>query len=147
MSVRLKNRKPLIRKKWLRGNPAAALAWRSRSRKPIARHVRVRRRNPSRTAREFARCYHSEERKSFVRWMPCIGCGKSPCDNAHIKGGGGSRKADYTDIVPACRSCHNTSHGKQGWSAVLGVTPASVPMVLAMHAAETEAQWQAHHGH
>lgn len=59
-------------------------------------------RNPKRKAREFERCYGSTARVAFVKSLPCIVCGRGPCDNAHIRGDGAGRKADYTAIVPLC---------------------------------------------
>ena len=136
-------RTALRRTSWLRSNPARVRAWLSTTRKALARHVRIRDRNPERQRSEFARTCHSMERKRFVSTLPCIGCGRTPCDNAHIPSKSGkSRKGDYQMIVPACRGCHTTAHGKDGWAKVLGVSPASVPMMLAIHAAETEALWQ-----
>lgn len=72
--------------------------------------------NPARKAREFARAYHSKARVEFVKGLGCVYCtalhplfgvvtaGKS--HNAHTVTGGGSRKADFTTIVPLCASHH-----------------------------------------
>jgi len=140
-------RTALRRTSWLRSNPARVRAWLSTTRKALARHVPLRVRNPVRAASEFTRCYLSRARKAFVKLLPCIGCGKTPCDNAHTPSkSGASRKGDYCTIVPACRACHNMAHGKDGWAVVLHVSPASVPTVLAMHAAETQARWLAYCG-
>ncbi len=70
----------------------------------IARKSPPKKTNPARKAREFRRTYHSIERVLFVKSLPCIVCGVTPCDNAHVGrlGKGAGRKADYTQIVPLC---------------------------------------------
>jgi hypothetical protein len=66
---------------------------------------------------EFQRIYGSKRRVAFVAALPCIVCHRTPCENAHIISGGMGRKADYTDIVPLCPSCHRLQHQK-GWTAL-----------------------------
>ncbi len=93
--------------------------------------------NKARSAREFARCYHSVERKAFVKELPSCVSGHGPCVNAHIKGDGGSRKADYRFIVPLTDLEHRTLHAMQParFQAVYGVD-------LDQAAAETERAWK-----
>lgn len=67
-------------------------------------------RNKERQAKEFARCYHSEERVEWVKNLPSVVSGRGPCDNAHVRGGGAGRKADYRFIVPLTRREHNELH-------------------------------------
>ncbi len=84
----------------------------------------VKRKNAKRRVSEFARCYGSRERVSWINEHPCLlsgafffdasggkyrGCCAGKTENAHIKGGGGSRKADAQFIVPLCQSHHTTS--------------------------------------
>jgi hypothetical protein len=72
----------------------------SGDRKPLKRVNRKRR------ASEFARCYGSKERVEWVKRQPCIDCGATPSDNAHVEGEGVGRKAHHTRIVPLCRTHH-----------------------------------------
>lgn len=68
---------------------------------------------------DFARIYHSKERRAFVsaygclmsqdlpglelEWMDCVG----PIDNAHTESGKGTGyKAGYETIAPLCRHHH-----------------------------------------
>ena len=69
-------------------------------------------RNAKRREPEFARCYGSEARVEWVQKLPCIvpACRIGGLrENAHIEGDGAGRKADYTKIVPLCRSHHRTT--------------------------------------
>lgn len=63
-------------------------------------------------AKDFARKYGSEERVGFVRSLPCVCCWRAPSENAHTKSGGVGRKADYTTIVPLCKTHHTLAHTK-----------------------------------
>lgn len=66
----------------------------------------VKRVNVARKEREFRRCYHSKERVAWVQRLACLVCLRRPSENAHTKGGGGSRKAGYETIVPLCHDDH-----------------------------------------
>lgn len=70
-----------------------------------------------RSASDFARVYGSKARVAWVAAQPCVVCGRGPCENAHITSGGVGRKADFTQIVPLCPSCHRTQHAR-GWRAL-----------------------------
>lgn len=88
----------------------------SRSTKPI-RRTAVKKINPARKRKEFARCYHSKERVEFVKSLPCSVCGVvGYSENAHIKNGGTGRKADYAQIVPLCGP-HPTAMNRAGITA------------------------------
>ena len=63
-----------------------------------------------RSKSEFARIYGSPARVRFVASLPCVGCGRGPCENAHIETGGMGRKADSDRIVPLCNGCHREFH-------------------------------------
>jgi hypothetical protein len=82
-------------------------------RAPLPRGTTPLGRNRKRQQSEFARCYGSEERVEWVKALPCVVCGYGPCDNAHVIGGGISRKAGYESIVPLCsgpHGCHAELH-------------------------------------
>lgn len=84
----------------------------------IARTTRIKPRNPSRKAANFARAYHSDERVQWVASLRCAcGCGVTPCENAHTESGGTGRKADYDTIIPLAKKCHAVQHAK-GWGAI-----------------------------
>lgn len=70
----------------------------------------VRPANRRRKASEWARAYGSRERVEFIRYLPCVVCGHTPCQNAHIQGGGASRKADATTVIPLCALHHGEQH-------------------------------------
>ena len=44
----------------------------------------VKRVNPKRKASEFKRCYHSKARVERVKALRCLGCGRVPCEHAHV---------------------------------------------------------------
>lgn len=81
--------------------------------KPAPREQKERKppraKNVKRSADEFTRCYHSDERVEFVKSLPCVvaGCDK-PSENAHIEGDGAGRKASYTKVAPICGGHHRT---------------------------------------
>lgn len=87
------------------------------------RKTPLRKRNPARKAREFARAYGGEARVAFIRAMPCLTCGGHPCENAHVKSGGAGRKADARWVVPLCHGCHAQLHttGQQTFEAKYGI--------------------------
>ena len=70
-----------------------------------------------RSTADFARVYGSKARVAWIAAQPCVACGRGPCETAHIKSGGMGRKADYTETVPLCSSCHRLQHAK-GWGAL-----------------------------
>ena len=119
-------------------------------RKPIRRSA-PKRVNTDRAATSFARSFHSRERVEFVQSLPCIVCGRRPCDNAHIgtKGAGAGRRADYDQVAPLCRrlsddgvtlaGCHALSH-QHGLAYVLG---AGWAQKVARAIADTERRWLA----
>lgn len=107
----------------------------------LRRRKSLRARNARRKAAEFVRAFHSEERVRFVRSRPCVVCLKfGEIENAHIEGGGAARRADYTKIVPLCRTCHRRMHrmGIDTFLARWGLTADDLPMM----AEDTERCWQ-----
>lgn len=76
----------------------------------------VKRVNRARKDREFARCYHSVGRVTWIKNQPCVWCRlrgllaknqhAGECHNAHMMTGGMGRKADYIAIVPLCARHH-----------------------------------------
>jgi hypothetical protein len=73
-----------------------------RSRSYIKRRSRIAPVNAKRQRKEKRRTYGEDARREWIRWLPCVGCGRTPCHNAHTVGGGGSRKADAATVVPLC---------------------------------------------
>jgi hypothetical protein len=106
-------------------------------RTPLRRTDRVARRNAERRDREFQRCYGSAERVAFVQGLSCVGCGRTPCENAHSVTGGMGRKADAETIVPLCHDCHTRYDQHR--------TPFDVPEcreLVKAAAAEVARRWQ-----
>jgi hypothetical protein len=73
-----------------------------------------------------------------IKAFPCIICARVPSENAHIVGGGTSRKADADQIVPLCHAHHQSGNDSlhklqpRAFETYHGVN-------LAMYAAETDA--------
>lgn len=55
-----------------------------------------------RKASETTRAHGSPEFRSWMKTQPCIVCGRTPSDAAHITNGGMSRKDDVSGTVPLC---------------------------------------------
>lgn len=108
------------------------------AKKPIPRKSRPTASNPTRKAREFARCYHSRARVEFVKSLRCVsGLGSGEVQNHHIEGGGAGRKAHYTKIVPMGAEMHARIHqyGREWFERTFGYD-------LNMEAIKTEIAWQ-----
>ena len=73
--------------------------------------------NPKRRQSEFARTYHSKARVAWVKAQPCVVCGNTPSENAHVDNGGAGRKAGYQHIVPLCATHHRQQHAN-GWASL-----------------------------
>lgn len=96
-------------KAWQERRRAAARKYADkRKRKAIesGKYSSVRPVNRERRKAETERAYGPPERRAWVKTLPCIVCGETPSDNAHIEGGGMGRKADADRIVPLCRRHH-----------------------------------------
>lgn len=103
------------------------------------RKTPLRKRNPERKAREFTRAYGGEERVKWIAAQPCVVCGRTPSQNAHVRGGGAGRKADARWVVPLCDICHQSLHlfGQKTCEATWKID--------LMHAAEiVDARWEVH---
>lgn len=75
----------------------------------------MKRRSNAQKNANWARAYGSAERVEWVGLRPCVFCHRvgteeRPNQNAHVKNGGTSRKADARWIVPACHGCHGDAH-------------------------------------
>lgn len=72
--------------------------------------------------RRFEAAFHSEEYVRFVKSLPCVQCGASPCDVSHdpSRGAGGQ----WTDTHPLCRDCHIRlgSTGTETFWSEVGIT-------------------------
>lgn len=85
----------------------------------------------------WVRAFHSQERVEWVQARPSAASGKGPCENAHVKSGGTSRRADYIWIVPLTFDEHRKQlhqHGHKTFEARYGI-------VLLDEAARTQAEW------
>ena len=111
--------------------------------KPIARGGPPRKQNPERLASNWKRAHHSKARQKFVGRLPCAACGYDGDylrHGAHTVTGGGSRKADYTSIIPLCGPCHIKQHGVNGGWLAIGMTAEGKRRA----AENTEEMWQTH---
>jgi hypothetical protein len=102
----------------------------------------VKPRNPKRQAKEWARAYGSEARHAFVKSLPCVVCGRGPCDNAHTSGdGGASYKASAKYVIPLCRPHHREQH-----DVGAGTFAIKYSLDLRALADETERAWRSYQG-
>ena len=101
--------------------------------------MKRKRRSKAERDAKFHREYGWEGRVKWVQAQPCVFCGATPCENAHITNGGMGRKAGYDKIVPACEFCHwEMDHGigKRAMERKYGVD-------LKAEAARVEREWEA----
>lgn len=77
---------------------------------PLARGGRIKPRNAKRHSANWLRAYGSAERVQWVKSLPCLVCGATPSENAHVYTGGMGRKADAAKIVPLCLIHHAEQH-------------------------------------
>lgn len=84
-------------------------SWMKRGTSKLAR-TRLRAVNAKRKAKEFARAYGDDDRVTWFQRHPCLICGQSPSENAHLGNGGMSRKSDADQIVPLCGDFVNGCH-------------------------------------
>lgn len=90
----------------------------------MQRRSGVKRKNVKRAKANHDRAYGSSEEIAAVNNEPCVNCGKWPSQNAHIRNGGMSRKADKKWNLPLCTirdgvdGCHETfDKGKRSFRA------------------------------
>ena len=117
-----------------------ALAWGRKSELKHGYATRSPIKRRGRSVEDFARVYGSKERVRWVKNLPCIFCGAQTgmCQNAHIRNGGLSRKADACFIVPACFTCHRRMDSGIGKRAIA----AEYELDLEAEAIRIEAEWQ-----
>lgn len=87
----------------------------------LERRTPIRRANPERKAKRYARDFGPLA--DYVRGLDCCACCQpGPSDPAHVRsrGAGGHAWTDEGDgnLVPFCRACHDLQHAG-GWGAVL----------------------------
>jgi hypothetical protein len=94
-----------------------------KARKPIARSTKRIRPNAARKAREFVRCYESLERVEWIQRHPSVVSGRTPCVNAHVRGGGAGYKGASKWIVPLTDGEHDVfhQHGKSAFEEMHGI--------------------------
>lgn len=103
-----------------------------------SRKTGIKRTNPARKARNWARAYRSPAFVRFVSRLPCWACGyagPSPRQCAHTVSGGIGRKADAATVIALCNVCHARQH-QHGWLGI-GMTEESRTRA----ASQTEAAW------
>lgn len=111
-------------------------------RTPIQRKTPVKKINGKRKAANFQRAYGGGERAEWVKRQPCLICGHTPSENAHVPSRSGmSRKGDAEHVVPLCTWHHTGSFfaslhalGKSGFNDEHGID-------LDHEAAVTDARW------
>lgn len=68
----------------------------------IQRKTRIRPRNPKRHTKERDRSHGDSDFRAWMKRQPCVVCGRTPSDAAHLKSGGTGRKDDVSGTVPLC---------------------------------------------
>lgn len=77
-------------------------------RTPMTRTTPVKRVNKPRKAKNFRRAYGGKDRVEWGKEQPCLICGKTPSENAHVPSRSGmSRKGDAKHTISLC-SWHHT---------------------------------------
>lgn len=131
-----KPRKPLTRKsRFLAGGNGAGSG---KGRKVRKARKPVKRRNVKRHAKNLLRANGPVERRQWIKGLPSIVSGKGPCEAAHVRNGGTSRKADAKWTVPLTHHEHiHELHqwGQKSFEEFYGVD-------LISCAIETERRWQ-----
>jgi hypothetical protein len=117
---------------------------------PIARSS-----TPARSARikpkprppaETERAHGPVEYREWMKSQRCIvrGCRAQPCDSAHIRSGGTSRKADWTETVPLCST--RPRDGYRGHHEQYDARKKSFPLEhdldMAAEAAANQRRWR-----
>ena len=104
----------------------------------------IRKRNPKRQKKEKARSYGSLARVLWVKSQPCCvpGCENPDIQNAHIKGGGIGRKADYHWIVPLCYNHHRAGNDSIHALGSAELFDKTHDICLEYIAAKLEGEWQ-----
>lgn len=106
---------------------------------------RIKAKKPS--AAEQERKYGSESHRAWMKRQPCVICGRTPSDAAHITNGGIGRKDSWARTLPLCsdypdQGCIKLGHhseydaGKKSFVAKYAVD-------LPALAAACKARWQA----
>lgn len=103
---------------------------------------RSRPRTKKRSAAETTRVYGDDDRQTFLRGMPCLGCARMGTDERphhlhHTKNGGTGKKASANTQVPLCPDCHSYlhDHGPKTFAAAF----------WRMLAGRTLVEWAAHY--
>lgn len=120
---------------------------------PIARS-RVPRVNATRKPANLERAHGPAKYRAWIKQQPCVVCGRTPCDAAHIKTGGGSRKADVDQTVPMCSSIvatgyvgHHDEYDGRARAGGKATFAARYPSLdLPALAVETQRAWRAFSG-
>lgn len=68
----------------------------------IPRRASPKRVNRARKAKNLLRAHGPAERRAWMKAQPCVVCGRTPSDAAHIRTGGTGRKSDADQTVPLC---------------------------------------------
>lgn len=97
--------------------------------------------NPERREREWERAYGSLDRVKWVQAQPCLVCGRTPSENAHIESGGTGRKADADLIVPLCTEHHT---GPEGYDENKATFEATHALDLRAEARRLDEAWEAY---
>jgi hypothetical protein len=110
--------------------------------------------NATRKAGNLLRAHGEPEFRAWIKGEPCVVCGRTPCDAAHLRNGGASRKADVTETVPMCSTLvalgysghHDEYDGRQRAGGRKAFAAKYPHLDLPALAAETRARWLAHCG-
>lgn len=95
------------------------------------------------------RAHGEPEFREWIKGEPCVVCGRTPSDAAHLKSGGTGRKADVTATVPMCSTIpalgysghHDEYDGRQRAGGKQTFAAKYPHLDLPALAAETQRRW------
>ena len=77
------------------------------------RKTPLKRVNPQRKAKAFAKAYESVSRVEYIKRLPCsvLGCMDKPSENAHVGAHAGmGLKGEADTVIPLCPAHHRQYH-------------------------------------
>lgn len=102
--------------------------------------------NRARKAANLERAHGSPEFRVWMKTQPCVVCGRTPSDAAHLTNGGKGRKDDVARTVPLCSDypdcgCLKLGHHSEYDGGKRSFRAKYAHLDLPALAADTQARW------